>query len=632
MMCRIAVLISNKGTGTNLQAIIDGVKAGKIQAKIVAVVSDTPDTPGLKRANKYNLPIKIVPKKDQLLGELKKLDLNYICLAGWKQIILDEVIEAYPNKILNLHPGLIPDAFDGVVRNPDDTKGLWNKGKLTDLAIQQFIESKATYAGSAIHFLTKEFDFGPVLGRVFEKVKKEDTVESLYKRLKVKENKLYVAVLAKLCSKKTILITDAGGRGAALVDKYAQSDKVGRILVVPGNDLMQINTVKPVLTFPHLKTTSTIEILDICKKEKVDLVDVSQDNAVAVGLVDEVGKKGITVFGPTRKAGQIEWDKAWARDFMAKYKIPSPKSYKFTLEEAGIDFAKKNPSSKWFVKAAGLAEGKGAIPASNLDEAIAAIKEMKKFGKSGETYLLEEWLVGEEFSAFALCDGKDFKIVGFAQDHKRVNDGDKGPNTGGMGCVSNPKIVNKDIEKQVDEIFKKTIAGVKKEGRPYKGVLYLGGIVVDKKVYIIEFNARWGDPEAEVILPSIQNDLYEVGLAIISGKLNKLDLRVDKKVRVVIAASSKGYPVDYSAVKGKKVLGIEEALKLGVKIYGAGIKKADGDYVVAGGRVLYVVGEGKNIIEAREKAYQAMELISIEGNNLHFRKDIGWRDLKRMEN
>lgn len=196
---RIAVLISNKGTGTNLQAIIDGVESRKINAKIVAVISDTKEALGLKRARKHNLSIKICPKKEDLLPLLEKLNLDYICLAGWKQIILDEVIDAFPNRILNLHPGLIPGSMNETVDNPDGTAGLWNRGQLTDKAIKKFIDSKATYAGSSIHFLTKEFDFGPVLGRVFEKIEPGDTVDSLYTRLKVKENKLYADVLAKLC-------------------------------------------------------------------------------------------------------------------------------------------------------------------------------------------------------------------------------------------------------------------------------------------------------------------------------------------------------------------------------------------------------------------------------------------------
>lgn len=431
---------------------------------------------------------------------------------------------------------------------------------------------------------------------------------------------------------KTVLIVDGGGRGAALVDKYGQSKKVGKILAVPGNDLMQINTKKPVITLPDLKTTSVSEILEICKREKVDLVDVAQDNAVESGLVDEVNKRKVAVIGPTRKAGQIEWDKAWARNFMQKYEIPHPEYNIFLSEEEGIEFVEKSPKKKWFVKAGGLAEGKGVIPAANIKEATIAIKQMKRFGSSGKTFLLEEWLVGEEFSAFAICDGENFKIVGFAQDHKRVNDGDQGENTGGMGCVSKPLVVDNKIKKQVKEIFQKTIDGLKKEKRPYKGVLYLGGMAVNGKVYVIEFNARWGDPEAEVLLPSIKNDLFDLSEAVIAGKIKNFNIKLDKKVRVVVAATSKGYPVDYSKVKGKKVSGIDQARKVkGVTIYGAGIKKADSDFIVSGGRVLYTVGEGKDILDAREKAYHAMHLISIAGDNLHFRTDIGWRDVKRME-
>src|SRR3989344_2405727 len=199
-MKRIAVLISNKGTGTNLQAIIDGVKSGKIQAEIVAVISDTIDALGLRRAKEFNIPIKIVPEKENLLKVLKEINADYICLAGWKQIILDEVIDAFPNKILNTHPGLIPDTMNGIVKNPDGTNAVWNKGKMTAKAMQNFLDSNATYAGFTNHFLSQEFDFGPILGRCFEKIEGGDTVESLYQRLKVKENQLYVDVLERLCN------------------------------------------------------------------------------------------------------------------------------------------------------------------------------------------------------------------------------------------------------------------------------------------------------------------------------------------------------------------------------------------------------------------------------------------------
>ena len=198
-MKKLAVLISNKGTGTNLQAIIDGIENGTINAKIVVVISDTIEAQGLERAKKHNLLIEICPQKEKLLSLLQKLDIDYVCLCGWKQIISNDVLDAFPNKILNIHPGLIPDTINGIVKNPDKTNALWNRGKMTDKAIQNFFDTKVTYAGSSSHFLTKAFDFGPVLGRCFEKIRPSDTIDSLYKRLKDKENKLYVTVLKKLC-------------------------------------------------------------------------------------------------------------------------------------------------------------------------------------------------------------------------------------------------------------------------------------------------------------------------------------------------------------------------------------------------------------------------------------------------
>jgi phosphoribosylglycinamide formyltransferase-1 len=202
---KLAILISNAGTGTNLQAIIDAIEQGKLNALICAVVSDNIESLGLERAKKHNLKIEICPKKEELKSLLDKLNPDYICLAGWKQIILDEVIIAYPNRILNLHPGLIPDTIDAnndnSVKNPDGTNALWNKGMLTDKAIQNFLDKKSTYAGSSIHFLTLNFDFGPVLCRTFEEIKSNDDVSSLYERLKKKENKLYVEVLKDLAKK-----------------------------------------------------------------------------------------------------------------------------------------------------------------------------------------------------------------------------------------------------------------------------------------------------------------------------------------------------------------------------------------------------------------------------------------------
>lgn len=437
----------------------------------------------------------------------------------------------------------------------------------------------------------------------------------------------------------TVVVIDAGGRGAVLVDKYARSKHVSKIIAIPGNALMKMNS-KKVEIYPDLKTTSVNEILEICRKKKVDLIDVAQDNAVEAGLVDILLQSGFNVVGPTRAAGQIEWDKAWSREFMVKNHIPSPAFEVFSSEKDGIAYIRKQKEGAWFIKAAGLAEGKGAIPAANKKSAIKAIHELSRFGKAGETFLIEEWLQGdlcEEFSAFAFCGGVNFVMVGYAQDHKRVNDFDQGENTGGMGCLTPPLIIDKKIQKQVEEIFKKTLRGLSYEGRPYKGVLYLGGMIVEnsgeKKLFVIEFNARWGDPEAQVLLPGIKNDLYQISQAVFKGNIKKIKIRMDNKSRVVVAGCSNGYPIDYSMVKGKQIFGLDRAKKIkGVKIFGAGVKIEGKKYLANGGRLFYVVAEGKNIFEARERAYAAMSNIFIEGNNLHFRTDIGYRDVSRLAN
>lgn len=200
MVKKLAVLISNAGSGTNLQAIIDAIHNKELSAQVAVVISDKNDAYGLVRAKNNNIPTEINEKKENLVELINKYGVDYICLAGWKQFLTKELIDAFPNRILNLHPGLIPDSMDGIVENPDGTKGLWNKGKFTEKALQNFFDQKATYAGSSLHFLTHEFDFGPVLGRCFEEIQPNDTVESLYTRLKQKENQLYVDVLKSLCN------------------------------------------------------------------------------------------------------------------------------------------------------------------------------------------------------------------------------------------------------------------------------------------------------------------------------------------------------------------------------------------------------------------------------------------------
>lgn len=441
----------------------------------------------------------------------------------------------------------------------------------------------------------------------------------------------------------TVLVVDGGGRGAALVDQYSQSEHVGKIIAVPGNDLMKINTDKPVRIYPQIKTTSVPEILEICEREGVNLVDVAQDNAVEAGLVDALTERSVPVVGPTRDAGQIEWDKAWAREFGRRQNIPQP-SFKICLsEQEGIDYLQDQPDQPWFVKAAYLTEGKGALPAKNNEEAIQRVLEMKRFKDAGRVFLIEKWLKGdddsgEEFSTYIFSDGEHHKLIGSAQDHKRVNDFDEGGNTGGMGCNTPPLVLTPELMKNIEiKILDRAITGLHEEGRSCKGVLYLGGMVIRQKErlnpYVIEFNARWGDSEAQVILPGLVSNLFEISMAIACGDISSLHLQTDGKARVVVAGASKGYPENYEAVKGKQIYGLDEARKVnGVKIYGAGVKVADGHYYANGGRLFYIVGEGKTVIDARQRAYEAMSLVHIDGNNLHFRTDIGWRDVQRLRN
>lgn len=440
----------------------------------------------------------------------------------------------------------------------------------------------------------------------------------------------------------TVLVVDGGGRGSTLVHKYAQSEHVERIIAVPGNDLMKINTEKYVQIHPELKTTSIEEITQICVEQKVSLVDVAQDNAVEAGLVDKLQAMGISVVGPTRAAGQIEWSKAWAREFGERQNIPQP-SFKICLSQReGIDYLKSQPDQPWFVKASGLAEGKGALSASNNKEAIERVLEMERFKEAGKVFLIEKWLrgdddsAGEEFSAYILSDGENYKTIGNAQDYKRANDHDQGENTGSMGCNSPALVLTKDLLQETEiSIFNKAIAGLRDMGRPYKGVLYLGGMIMREggrqRPYVIEFNARWGDPEAQSIVPGIINDFFEVSMAVANGNIRNLQLQTDGKSRVVVAGTSKGYPGNYEVVKGKEIHGIKEARRVnGVKFYSAAIKEDRGKYYANGGRLFYIVGEGKDVIEAQERAYEAMALVSIEGNNLYYRIDIGWRDVKRL--
>lgn len=448
--------------------------------------------------------------------------------------------------------------------------------------------------------------------------------------------------------KTLIAITGSGGRESALAAAYAMSPRVDGILAFPGNDLMGFGVRRKVDAYPDIKPTNVSAIVDTCRNREVALVDVSQEDAIEKGLVDALRVEGIPVVGPTKAAGRIEWDKVFARELGRKLGLPQPRFKVFSSERKGFEYVSRIPEQRLFIKASGLAQGKGALEARSRNDALVKIAQLRtRFPEAASRFLIEEALVnddgtpGEEFSYFVLCKGRSFKFLGAAQDNKRVFNFDEGENTGGMGCSNPPKILNPGLRVEIeDTIIQPTLDGLARENTPYTGVLYLGGMLVKRqgslRPYVIEFNARWGDPECQVILPGIINDWFEVGrkAAFLGGAISLPDVEDDGLYRVAVTAASRGYPGDYSKFIGKRILGLSEAMgtsTFGRRIFPAAVKvEKDGFNLLAdGGRLFYVVGAGFNVKDARVKAYHDLAGITIEGGGLHYRTDIGQRDMER---
>ena len=435
--------------------------------------------------------------------------------------------------------------------------------------------------------------------------------------------------------KNKIMIVGSGAREHALALSYLEDTNVSQVLVTPGNDGM----VEDTINLKHLNITinksSSLKnpdsFLAVAREYKPDLVDVAQDDALAAGTVDLLQRNGFNVFGPSKLASQIEWDKQWSRDFMTRHGIPIPEYMSFTSMEDGLKYGIEQIKLRRgvFFKAAGLYAGKGVIPAFNEEEANRAISEIGKMGEASKVFLVEEAIKGEEFSYYAMVDGQNFKCFKSSQDNKRVYNRDQGPNTGGMGANS-PALVTKGLEKRIEEdIIAKAVNGLAEEGRPYKGILYLGGMVCeDGKIKVVEFNSRWGDPECHVIMPGIRTSYYDLVSAAIAGKINEHPLEEDDLSRICIIGASSGYPGEYP--KGKRIR-IDGKMPEGVHLLSAGIKVTDGKLYTNGGRVFSVVAEGKDAIEARTKALQGMAYCSIEDNGLHYRTDVAWRDVQRIQ-
>jgi len=419
-----------------------------------------------------------------------------------------------------------------------------------------------------------------------------------------------------------ILVIGGGGREHAIVWALAKSPKAGKIYCAPGNaGIGQLAECVPIAVSEFDKLTA------FAVEKQVGLVVVGPDDPLADGIVDAFDSTGIPVFGPRKNAAEIEGSKTFMKDLLHKYNIPTAAYAKFDDYEEALAYLRRQ-GAPIVVKADGLAAGKGVTVARTLEEAEKALSDImqsKVFGEAGSRVVIEEFLEGQEMSILAFVDGETVKPMSAAQDHKPVNDGDQGPNTGGMGTYSPlPHIDPSIIEEAVETIIKPTAKAMVAEGRPFRGVLFAGLMITpDGKPKTIEFNARFGDPETQVVLPRLQTDLLEVFLATVNGKLADLELEWSEDAAVCVILASGGYPASYP--KGIAISGLDDEQE-GTIVFHAGTSRdADGTWRTNGGRVLGVIGLGADIAVARAKAYARAESIAFEGK--HNRTDIALKAL-----
>ncbi len=415
-----------------------------------------------------------------------------------------------------------------------------------------------------------------------------------------------------------VLVIGSGGREHTIIWKLSQSPKVEKIYAAPGN-----GGISELAECVSLSVMDFDGLTKFAKENAIDLTVVAPDDPLAAGAVDAFEAAGLRAFGPNRAAAIIEGSKAFSKDLMKKYNIPTAGYEVFNNSADAIAYLKQQDKFPVVVKADGLALGKGVIIAQTLTEAETAVHEImddKVFGAAGGKVVIEEFLVGPEISVLAFTDGKVVKPMVSAQDHKRAYDHDEGLNTGGMGTFSPSRIYTPELaEECMNNIFLPTIDAMNKEGRTFKGVLYFGLMKTADGVKVIEYNCRFGDPETQVVLPRLKTDLYDIFNAVIDGNLADINIEWEDNAAVCVVLASGGYPQKYE--KGYPIEGIKQAESLGAMVFHAGTVYEDGCFKTNGGRVLGVTAIGSNLDDAIKQAYTFVDMISFK--DMHFRKDIG---------
>ena len=422
-----------------------------------------------------------------------------------------------------------------------------------------------------------------------------------------------------------VLVIGGGGREHTLAWKLKRSKFVNKLYTAPGNaGMASISQCVPI------KPDDIDGLIELVKNEEIDISIVGPEAPLDMGIADRFENEGLRIFGPTKEAAKIEGSKSFAKDIMKKYGVPTAQSSTFEDPEDARDYIKEM-GGRMVVKADGLAAGKGAIPCDDEIEALEAVDALiQKFPEAARKILVEEYLDGEEASVLAFCDGKSVLPLYSAQDHKRAYDGDRGPNTGGMGAYSPAPVVTDDLSTRIyDEILVPTVQGLEKEGIPYRGILYAGLMITEEGPKVIEFNCRFGDPEAQAVIPRLVTDIMRPILACLEGNLDRIKLRWSKNKAVCVVMASGGYPGSYE--KGYPIKGIEDAEKLDdVIVFHAGTRlNEDGEVVTNGGRVLGVTALDTTIDGSIDLVYRAVKRIDFK--NAQYRKDIGKKAKYHLE-
>lgn len=415
-----------------------------------------------------------------------------------------------------------------------------------------------------------------------------------------------------------VLVVGSGGREHAIVWKLAQNKNITNLYCAPGNA-----GISEIANCIDIGSKDITRLVDFAKTNKIDFTVVGMDDPLIMGIVDEFELQGLKIFGPKKNAAIIEGSKAFSKELMKKYNIPTAKYETFDDYNKALNYL-ETQKMPIVLKADGLALGKGVLICQSLEEAKSGLKLImvdKKFGASGNKIVIEEYLEGQEISVLSFCDGNTIVPMVSAQDHKKALDGDKGLNTGGMGAFSPSRIYTDKIAKYCMEfIFKQTVAALNKEGRPFKGIIYFGLMLTDDGVKVIEYNARFGDPEAQVVIPRLKTDLLTIFEACVDGNLDKLNIEWYDNAAVCIMLASSGYPESYE--KGFEITGLDNLnLNQNIIVFHSGTSNKAGKLVTNGGRVLGITGIGNNLDEAIKTAYSGV--LSVDFENKYFRKDIG---------